>query len=242
MKISIAQVRPVKGDIEQNLINHIQLIEKAIKNGADLIMFPELSLTGYELELAEQLRTTSSDQRLDVLQELSDKHRIIIGVGLPTVENNKTLISMIIFQPNKERTTYSKQYLYYKEVGIITAGQNPLVIHFDQDHIIAPAICFELSIKEHQEYAAQNNASIYIASVLNSFNGVDADIKKLSEIAAEYKMITFMSNYIGESGSSQCAGKSSVWDNKGVLIAQLDTQTEGQLLYDTKTKETAVLS
>lgn len=78
-------------------------------------------------------------------------------------------------------------------------------------------------------------ATAYIASVLNSVNGVDADIDKLSQIASTYKMVTFMANYIGISDGHNCAGKSSIWNTQGELIAQLDEQTEGILIYDTKT-------
>lgn len=237
MKIGIAQIMSVKGDIGQNLNNHIKMVNKAIEKNADVIMFPELSLTGYEPDLAMELRTTKSDKRLDPLQELSDKKKVIIGVGLPTVADDKTFISMVIFQPDKERITYSKQYLYPTETGIFTAGDNPLVIHVDRDHIIAPAICYELSNEKHQENACKNNANVYIASVLDSVNGIDADLKKLSEIAMKYRMYTFMSNYVGQSGGYECAGKSSVWNNKGELVAQLDAHTEGILIYDTISKE-----
>lgn len=84
------------------------------------------------------------------------------------------------------------------------------------------------------------NATIYIASVLNSVNGVNADIEKLSNIASTYKMTTFMSNYIGESGGYECAGKSSIWNTEGELIAQLDNRTEGILTYDTLDKSVEI--
>lgn len=80
------------------------------------------------------------------------------------------------------------------------------------------------------------NATVYMASVLNSVNGVDADIEKLSKIASTNQMITFMSNYIGKSGGYECAGKSSIWNSKGELLAQLDDKTEGILIYDTQTE------
>ena len=79
-----------------------------------------------------------------------------------------------------------------------------------------------------------------MASVLNSVNGVDADIEKLSDIASTYKMITFMSNYIGKSGGYECAGKSSIWNTEGELIAQLDNRTEGILTYDTLDKSVEI--
>lgn len=64
MKISIAQIEPVKGDIERNLARHLLFIEAALEKKADFIMFPELSLTGYEPELAEELATDAGDERL----------------------------------------------------------------------------------------------------------------------------------------------------------------------------------
>jgi len=237
MKISIAQIEPRKGDVEHNMKKHVLFIKEAVSNNADVIMFPELSLTGYEPELANQLKTTKSDERLKRFQDLSDRHRITICLGLPTSVDDKIFVSMIIFQPDKDSTVYSKQYLYPTEIGIFTAANNPLIIHFDGDHIIAPAICYELSNEEHQKNANDNNATIYMASVLNSVNGVDADIEKLSRIAAKYKMTTFMSNYIGQSGGYECAGKSSIWNDEGELIAQLSDKAEGLLIYDTETKK-----
>ena len=51
MKISIAQTRPIKGDIPANIEAHKRFINLAVSNGADAIFFPELSITGYEPEL-----------------------------------------------------------------------------------------------------------------------------------------------------------------------------------------------
>jgi len=98
MKICITQTEPIKGDINRNIEKHLQFIERAIKSKADAIIFPELSLTGYEPELAKNLATDINDQRLDVFQKISDDNQILIGVGLPTKIGNGTCISMLIFQ------------------------------------------------------------------------------------------------------------------------------------------------
>lgn len=236
MKICIAQTSPHKGDIAKNIEQHVALLNIAITQQADLVIFPELSLTGYEPTLAADLATTQDDKRLDIFQEISDKNKILIGVGLPTNANGQLFVSMIIFQPGKERLTYSKQYLYHTEVGIFTAGTEQLFLNV-ADSIVAPAICYELSNPKHAEQAHKNNANIYIASVLNSVTGVDGDMQKLSAIAAKYNMTTFLANYVGTSGGYQCAGKSSVWSNDGQLIGQLDDKNEGVLMYDTETQE-----
>lgn len=242
MKIAIAQIEPVKGDIEQNLDHHLKFIAVSLEKKADLIMFPELSLTGYEPDLARELATTSYDGRLTPLQEMSDKNNIIIAVGLPTINGNDLFISMIVFQPGKERITYSKQYLYPTGKEVFTAGNTSCVIPFDKDHIIAPAICYELSNDKHVDDAYQMGATIYMASVLNSVSGVDADIEKLVKIAVTYRMPVFMSNYIGESGGYKCAGKSSIWNPAGELTAQLDGDTEGVLIYDTTVRSTDIVA
>jgi len=50
MKIAIAQISPLLGLVDKNLEIHLEFIEKAVKEKADLIIFPELSLTGYSLK------------------------------------------------------------------------------------------------------------------------------------------------------------------------------------------------
>jgi predicted amidohydrolase len=49
MRVVLAQTAPRLGNIQKNLELHLQAIEKARKEKADLIVFPELSLTGYKL-------------------------------------------------------------------------------------------------------------------------------------------------------------------------------------------------
>ena len=49
IKIALAQFNTVLGDVNANLHKHLDLIEEARQEGADLVIFPELSLTGYAL-------------------------------------------------------------------------------------------------------------------------------------------------------------------------------------------------
>lgn len=50
MKIALAQISPHLGNVQRNLDRHIHFIRKAQKNKVDLLVFPELSLTGYTLK------------------------------------------------------------------------------------------------------------------------------------------------------------------------------------------------
>ena len=56
MKIAIAQIAPKLGDVAANLETHLDLLEKARKKKAGLVVFPELGLTGYTLkDLVEEV-------------------------------------------------------------------------------------------------------------------------------------------------------------------------------------------
>lgn len=50
LKVAMAQINTVLGNVERNLEKHLDFIEQANRVGADLVTFPELSLTGYALQ------------------------------------------------------------------------------------------------------------------------------------------------------------------------------------------------
>jgi predicted amidohydrolase len=234
MKISVAQTRPIKGNIEANILNHRRLINLAIAEKVEMIIFPELSITGYEPELSKELATTQDDERFDIFQELSNTHHITIGIGVPTHSELGIRISTVIFQANLPRQTYSKQYLHSSETPFFVAGTHHTFLANQQ---VALAICYELSIPEHSANAFQKGANVYIASTVNSYNGVDKDLNILENIAKNYSMTVLMANCIGQTGEYNCAGKSSVWNKQGKLIGQMNDTDEGILVFDTETEQ-----
>lgn len=236
MKICVAQTKPFKGDIQHNIEAHKKLIGLAVSNGAEAIIFPELSLTGYEPELANDLATYPDDNRFDGFQELSNTEVIIIGVGVPTKSSTGICISMVLFQPYKGRQTYSKKYLHSDEEPFFSSGKN-VSCSINNQPDVALAICYELSVPEHAAAAFINGAKTYIASVAKSATGVAKAVERLSEIATNYSMAVLMSNCIGTCDGIECGGKTSVWNNRGKLIGQLDATTEGILIFDTDTEE-----
>lgn len=232
MKIAIAQTRPIKGDIEQNIKNHLKIIQLATKNAADLIIFPELSITGYEPSLAKALTTTINDSRFDKFQAKSDLNNIIICAGFPEKSLDGILISLAIFQPNSPRQTYAKQHLHADEIAYFINGTNQVYINFE-NHKIAPAICYESLLAEHSEIAAENGANIYLASVAKSINGIEKAFNHYPMIAKKHQMVVLMANCIGENDDFIASGNSGVWNRNGDLLEKLGNNEEGLLIFDT---------
>ena len=111
IRIAVAQFNPISGDVESNINKHIALIKLAINGSVDVIIFPELSLTGYELYLSKNLGFDRKDKRLSVFQNLSDQYKIIIIVGAPILnEVGGVEIGLFIICPYTTTTYYSKMH------------------------------------------------------------------------------------------------------------------------------------
>ncbi len=236
MKICAAQTRPIIGDIQRNIEHHKNFIALAGSYGADTVIFPELSLTGYEPTLAKALATHQDDKRFDDFQTISNTEQITIGVGVPTKTKTGICISLVLFQPHQARQTYSKQYLHPDEDEFFVNGHGFPSVSVNRTNL-ALAICYELSVLEHAERAVKSGADMYIASVAKFADGVARAINRLADIARVYSMPVFMANCIGHADRNECAGKTSIWNEKGVLIGQLNDTHEGILIDDTDTQE-----
>ena len=237
MIICAAQTRPVTGDIPGNIRNHLKFIELAVSNAVDVIIFPELSLTGYEPALAKVLAAEENDCRINIFQDLSNSRQITIGIGLPTKNDEGICISMLIFQPNLARITYSKKHLHADEKTTFIAG-NISSNHMFGGKKIALAICYEISVPNHMEEVDNGKSDFYFASVAKFVNGIDKATERLSDIAEQHSMIVLMANSIGPSDGHECAGRSSIWNKDGILRGQLNDRDEGLLIYDSETGKT----
>ncbi|TRX51987.1 carbon-nitrogen hydrolase family protein [Fulvivirga sp. M361] len=234
MKVCVVQIKPFKGDIEKNIKVHKDFVQLAISHHVDAIFFPELSITGYEPLLAQDLATNQEDKRFDDFQRLSDSHQITIGFGVPTKINTGIKISMIIFQPEAVRQTYSKQHLHSDECPYFVPGEYQLILTMKNEKI-APAICYESLLPAHSENAIKSGATVYMASVAKSENGVEKAFDHFSDMASRHSLFVAMANCVGNCDDFESAGKTSVWNQQGKLIGQLNNLEEGALIFDTNT-------
>ena len=156
MKIAIAQINPYLGDLNKNLEKHISFCREAIKNKADLILFPELSLTGYTLkdinfEIAFSIRNSGKIQKL---LDMSKEINIICGFAEEddnyNIFNSAAYISgqKIIYTHRKiYPPTYGlfEEYRYFSKGTICKAqetniGKIGMLVCEDLWHISLPYI------------------------------------------------------------------------------------------------------
>lgn len=83
MKIRAIQFSPALGNIEKNIDFHVKKIEEAAADKKDLIIFPELSITGYQLkDIVYDVSLTPGDEIIGQFEKLSRKIDIVIGAPM----------------------------------------------------------------------------------------------------------------------------------------------------------------
>ncbi|NEQ44282.1 MAG: carbon-nitrogen hydrolase family protein [Leptolyngbya sp. SIOISBB] len=236
MKLAIAQIRSVRGDIAANLEQHQRWGAAAAQLGADIVVFPELSLTGYEPALAKQLAISPHHDCLESLQQLADSDHISIGVGVPTLHDLGICISLVWLHPQSARQVYHKQFIHQDEEPFFIRGHNSTSLIATATQV-STAICYELSVSTHVTTAIQQGAQIYLASVAKSATGVHQAHLRLQAIAQQYAMPVMMVNCVGACEDFDSAGGSAIWNRQGHCLDQLDSTQEGLLLLDTNTDQ-----
>jgi predicted amidohydrolase len=110
--IALAQIDPVLGDLAANVKKHVEWAERAVKAGAQLVVFPELSLTGYSVkDMNWDLAVDpSKDARpFAALVEMSKTVTIIAG-GVEEGPGFGIYNSAFLFEGGTVRTVHRKVY------------------------------------------------------------------------------------------------------------------------------------
>lgn len=233
MKIAAAQIKPFEQNTHSNIQTHLRMIDLAASQNVELIVFPEMSLTGYEREKAEQLSFKENDIRLNVFKDKAETNKMLIIVGAPIKIDSTLLIGSFIFLPDRSTLIYTKQFLHDGEEKFFTpsSNYNPL-IEFQNENI-SIAICADINNPIHPKQAHIRKTSLYISSIFYTPNGIVEGYSTLSNYAKEYSMKVLMANYIGTSYGLESAGLSGFWNTEGKLIKQLDCLEENLLIIET---------
>jgi predicted amidohydrolase len=129
MKAAIAQINSVLGDLNKNIDRHIECCNKAIEDNADIIIFPELSLTGYsvkDINYDIAFNPYKSD-KLKKLTELSKKISIVAGF-IEEDEKYAVYNSAILLEDGEikgiHRKIYPPTYGIFEEYRYFSKGMD----------------------------------------------------------------------------------------------------------------------
>ena len=124
--IALAQINPALGDLERNLALHEKTAEEAIGRGARLLIFPELSLTGYFLkDIVSSVALPLTSPFLGRLRDLSRRIDLVVGFVEETPEHlfyNAALYLSMGEILHVHRKVYLPTYGIFDEQRYLAAG------------------------------------------------------------------------------------------------------------------------
>lgn len=246
MKIAIAQINLIVGDIHRNQCNILDNIKKAQAQSVDLIVFPELTVCGYLPEdlLYHQQFIDDCVASTKVIAEKCDN--ICVVIGLPRNHPNepeKRYNSAAFIQNGKIKMVYDKHqlpnYLVFDEHRYFTKGSHAGIVEVEineESFKFAINICEDIwndakiVVKQAQQkidWLVNISASPYSAGKIG------ARIRMLQKRCRDNNANLVYCNMYGGQDELVFDGTSVIIDNKGELLAQCITFNEELLIFDT---------
>lgn len=167
MKLALTLWNPLWEEKEENKRQAEKLVSKASKSGAEFVLFPEMTLTGYSMCVERIGDEKENSETLDFFKELSLRCNIAIGFGYATrISENKGENRFAIINQEKIMGDYCKihPFSYAGEDKIYTAGNQLCQVKL-KDFVFGMYICYDLRFPEIFLSAAKDcNAMIVIAN------------------------------------------------------------------------------
>jgi len=231
--VALAQISPKLGTLAGNLPVHLQAIEKAIQAGADLVVFPELSLTGYLLQdLVSDIAI--NPYQAPILKPLLEKCRGIACIfGFVEVSSRFNYYNAAAYVADGEikhihRKLYLPTYGMFDEMRFFALGENLRTFHtpFGEMGLL---ICEDLWHPSTIFLHAQDGARAVLTISASPGRGArEEDLLQSSEswinllkaTAQFYTIYNIYVNRVGFEDGAHFPGGSMVVNPSGEIVAQ----------------------
>lgn len=235
LTVTAAQAACVPLDIPANAATAAALLRAAADQGADLMVLPELFLTGYELPgiVADPAAYTllPADPRLDQLAAACARTRTAVVVGAPTrdAETGELHVSALVLdRDGRFAAQYDKQHSTPTERAAgFTPGSRGCTVVLDGWRL-GLGICWDLGFPEHARAAALDGCDAYlVGAMLGQGGGARQRAAVLPARAFDNTNYVVLANHSGPSGPYQGCGGSAVWGPDGGVLADAGSADPG---------------
>jgi len=226
LRIALAQMEAAAGDVSANRATTVDAIRRAGAEGAALVAFPELSLTGYELGvIAERSEVwfTIDDARLDPVRLACADARVTAVVGAPVHDPDGTpRLAALIVTPEAGVHVWHKQHLHGAETTLFRGGEAgaPFLV---AGWRVALGVCFDAARPTHAAQAAARGADLYLVTALYAAGEERRVDLHLGARAMDNRMFAALANYAGTTGGYASVGGSGAWRPDGDVLRRAGT-------------------
>lgn len=231
MKVGLAQIRPHLGNVAKNIEIHKQIIEQAKKEGVELLVFPELSLTGYNLlDLTYDVACTIDSEEVQTI--VTQSKGIDIVFGLVEHSSDHILYNSAIYASyggiqSVHRKVYLPTYGMFDEARYFGRGER--IRAFDTSFgRVGMLVCEDMWHPSAPYLIAQDRADLLVVLANSPARGIhakglgtqDSWDRILTSQAQFYGMFVACTHRVGTEDGVSFFGTSSVVDPFGEVLVR----------------------
>ncbi len=215
LTLAVAQPFCVGREVAANVLAHAEAVRTA---AARVVLFPELSLTGYELESPA---LALDDPRLAPLIAACAEMRTLALAGAPVRGEAGKYLGLLAVQADGVRVAYRKMHLGGAEPDHFLPGPEPAVIEVDGWRL-GLAICKDTGVPEHAAATAALGIDLYAAAVLEHEEDAHIPEERARRIAQEHGVWVAVASFAGATGGgyTRAAGRSGIWGPDGRVVSR----------------------
>lgn len=225
VRIAVVQQTSVPGDIAANAAAHADLIGEAAGQGAQVVLFPELSLTGYELGLVAQhaeLTLEPDDARLDPLIAACREAETIAIVGAPVARDGARLLAAVVLDGDGVRDVYGKRHVHHSESHLFASGDRAVTLEVDGCRL-ALAVCADSRESAHAAGCRAAGADAYLVGAYHVDGEGRQTAERMAARARDLGMWVALAEHAGDTGTGagNAYGGSGFWAPGGEPVLRL---------------------
>jgi omega-amidase len=231
MKVSVAQISCSLGDPETNLSKVHDFSRRAKDAGAELIVFPEMTDTGYSMSVIQKHADHWKTGFVARLQEIANQLSIAIVIGVSERDGSSIYNSQVLIDAKGNVVAkYRKTHLYavapVEEQNCFAPGKEFTKFSFG-GLCFGFSICYDLRFPEiYRKLATEQNAGVFLISSAWPFPR-DEHFRVLAQARAiENQSYVVASNRVGKDDDLWFCGSSAIIDPRGVVIAAASADRE----------------
>ena len=233
MKIAVAQIACELGNPPANLRKIRNFAERAKEASAELVVFPEMSDTGYSMRVIRQRAAPWSEGAVPELQNIAQTLSIAIISGVSERADDRIYNSQVVIDSSGAIVAkYRKTHLFapIEEDKFCAAGDALASVNFGPLRV-GLTICYDLRFPEiYRALAIDQGVNVFVNSSAWPFPRVEHLRVLATARAIENQSYVILANRVGRDDGGQFCGTSAVIDPAGVVVAAASSEREELVL------------
>ena len=223
--LTIAAAQPVctAHDITANARRHAETVRSVV---ARVVVFPELSLTGYELDAAPVAVEATA---LEPIIEACAATGSLALAGAPVADGDGSrFIAMLRIDATGVQVAYRKTWLGGNEPEHFCAGDGPTVLEVDGWRL-GMGICKDTGASQHTAGTAALGVDVYVAGLVHRPEELPEQEARAVVIARTCRAFVAFASFAGPTGDifAETAGTSAIWSPEGLAINRAGPEAGG---------------